>query len=168
MISKSRFNKVAFAALSNVFAVGFLTAGAQAQEQDQAQEQAEPEDANADAEAASPVSDEVAAEYAALSGDVAKGKKVFYRCISCHAVNEGVNKVGPSLYGVVGREAGTVEKYNYSDANANSGLTWSEEVLFAYLEAPQKFLPGTKMIFPGLPKAQERADVIAYLKDAAK
>ena len=121
----------------------------------------------ADTDAADPnarVSEDVIAAYAALEGDAAKGKRVFTKCMSCHAVKEGQNRVGPSLYGVVGREAGTVEGFKYSDANANSGIVWTEEILFEYLEDPRGYLPGTKMIFNGLPKEQDRADVIAYLK----
>ncbi|MEO1252784.1 MAG: cytochrome c family protein [Pseudomonadota bacterium] len=103
-----------------------------------------------------------------LTGDEGAGRRVFVKCLACHAVQEGVNKVGPSLYGIVGREAGTVDGFNYSEANANSGIVWTEDVLFAYLEDPQGYIPGTKMIFPGLPNAQDRADVIAYLKASAE
>ncbi|MBI1391977.1 MAG: c-type cytochrome [Alphaproteobacteria bacterium] len=103
--------------------------------------------------------------YAALTGDAAKGKRVFVKCMSCHSVQEGQNRVGPSLYNVVGREAGTVEGYNYSTANKSSGVTWTESNLFEYLEAPQEYIKGTKMVFPGLPSEQDRADVIAYLKN---
>lgn len=107
---------------------------------------------------------EAASAYAALTGDAAKGKTVFYKCLSCHSVKEGENKLGPSLYGIVGRQAGSIEGFNYSDANKNSGITWTEDVMFAYLENPQAYIPGTRMIFPGLPAEQDRADVIAYLK----
>ncbi len=110
------------------------------------------------------VSDEIVAQYAALTGDAAQGRRVFTKCMSCHVVQEGQNRVGPSLYGIIGRDAGSVEGFRYSDANANSGITWTEETMFAYLEQPQRFIPGTIMAFPGLPNPQERADVIAYLK----
>lgn len=112
--------------------------------------------------------DAAASAYASLTGDAAAGKRVFAKCMACHTVVEGQNRVGPSLYGIVGREAGSVEGFNYSDANANSGLTWTEATLFEYLEAPQEFMPGTRMIFPGLPSEQDRANVIAYLKSAAE
>jgi len=105
-----------------------------------------------------------ASEYASLTGDATNGRRVFAKCMACHRVQEGVNLVGPSLYGIVGRDAGTIEGFNYSDANANSGITWTEDVMFEYLKAPQEYIPGTRMIFPGLPSAQDRADVIAYLK----
>ena len=107
-------------------------------------------------------------EYDSLTGDAAQGRRVFAKCMACHSVQEGQNRVGPSLYGIIGREAGSVEGFNYSEANANSGITWTEEVMFEYLEAPQEYIPGTRMIFPGLPKAQDRADVIAYLKSASE
>jgi cytochrome c len=106
--------------------------------------------------------------YASLTGDAAKGKRVFVKCMSCHTVQAGQNRVGPTLYGIVGRDAGTVDGFAYSDANKNSGITWTEPVMFAYLENPQEYIPGTKMIFPGLPSEQDRADVIAYLKSEAK
>lgn len=106
-----------------------------------------------------------------MSGDPAHGKVVFARCAVCHSINAGQNMVGPSLHGVIGRKAGTVAGYSYSAANKNSGITWTEERIFEYLQNPQAHgtgVPGTKMSFPGLPSAQDRADVIAYLKDNSK
>jgi cytochrome c len=107
-------------------------------------------------------------EYASLTGDAAAGEKTFLQCKACHVLEEGVNRVGPSLHGIIGRTAGSVAGYNYSAANKNSGITWSEEELFRYLEAPQKVVPGTKMAFAGLKKPQDRANVIAYLKTASQ
>ncbi|MGB3806013.1 MAG: cytochrome c family protein [Erythrobacter sp.] len=101
--------------------------------------------------------------FSELEGDASAGETVFVKCKTCHVLEEGENRVGPHLYGVVGREAGSVEGFNYSDANANSGITWNEDVLFEYLENPQEYLPGTRMAFPGIRDAQERADLIAYL-----
>jgi len=118
--------------------------------------------------AASQVSDEVKEAYAKLTGDAAAGKRVFTKCMACHVADKQQNRVGPHLNGVVGREAGSVEGFNYSDANANSGIVWTEPVLFEYLEDPRGYLPGTKMVFAGLPKEQDRADVIAYLKSVAE
>jgi cytochrome c len=73
--------------------------------------------------------------------------------------------VGPSLYQIVGRESGTVTGFKYSAANQNSDIVWTEENLFTYLENPQASIPGTIMAFPGLRNPQDRADVIAYLKN---
>jgi len=106
-------------------------------------------------------------DYASYTGDAAKGKRVFAQCMTCHAVQEGRNNVGPSLYQIVGRTAGTVEGFKYSDANKGSGIVWTEEQLFTYLENPQATIPGTIMAFPGLKNPQDRADVIAYLKNPA-
>jgi len=101
---------------------------------------------------------------ASFTPDVAHGEEVFIKCSSCHVLEAGVNRIGPSLAGIVGRPAGTVEGYTYSEANANSGITWSKEKLFQYLENPQRIIPGTKMAFAGLPAGQDRADIIAYLE----
>jgi cytochrome c len=108
-----------------------------------------------------------AVTYASLTGDAAKGEKVFAQCKACHVAEAGKNRVGPSLWAVVGRTAGSIAGFNYSKANKESGVTWSEDVLFTYLEAPAKFMPGTRMAFGGLKQAQDRADVIAYLKTRA-
>jgi cytochrome c len=107
-------------------------------------------------------------DHPALGGDATAGKRVFARCMSCHSVEEGQNRVGPSLYGIIGRPAGEVEGFNYTDANANSGIVWTKDVLFEYLEDPQGYIPGTRMIFPGLPKEEDRRNVIAYLEQAAE
>lgn len=101
--------------------------------------------------------------FADLTGDAAAGETVFAQCRTCHLVEEGKNGVGPSLYGIVGRAAGSIEGFNYSDANANSGITWTPEVMYEYLEAPREYMPGTRMAYPGLKDPQDRADVIAYL-----
>ncbi|WP_304529386.1 cytochrome c family protein [Erythrobacter sp. KY5] len=125
----------------------------------------EPADAEEVAEVEEPAEDEVPMDVAFtdLTGDAAAGETVFAQCRTCHLVEEGKNGVGPSLYGVIGREAGTIDGFNYSDANANSGITWTPEVMFEYLEAPREYMPGTRMAFPGLKDPQDRADVIAYL-----
>ncbi|MBI1265620.1 MAG: c-type cytochrome [Alphaproteobacteria bacterium] len=102
---------------------------------------------------------------AGLTGDPAAGRRVFVRCQTCHVIEEGVNRVGPSLYGIFGRTAGTVEGFRYSTANAESGVVWDAENMFEYLENPRAFIPGTIMAFPGIRSEQERADVIAYIKD---
>lgn len=98
---------------------------------------------------------------ASLTGDAKKGELVFVACKICHAPDK--NQIGPMLKDIVGRKAGAVAGYSYSDANKNSGITWSREKLFQYLEAPQRVVPGTKMAYPGLHDPQQRADLIAYL-----
>ncbi|RBP14075.1 cytochrome c [Roseiarcus fermentans] len=101
---------------------------------------------------------------AQAAGDPAAGAATFKLCKVCHQVGETAkNFVGPNLNGVVGRKAGTVPGYNYSDANRNSGLIWDEATLTKYLHSPRAVVPGTKMAFPGLPKDQDVANVIAYL-----
>jgi cytochrome c len=101
---------------------------------------------------------------AGLTGDAARGQRIFMQCRTCHAIEPGVNKVGPSLHGLIGRKAGTVANFRYSNGNKNSGVTWTEDTLFAYLENPREYIPGTTMSFVGLRQPQQRADVIAYLK----
>src|SRR6201996_6905553 len=97
--------------------------------------------------------------------DAALGEKVFAKCKVCHQIGEGAkNAIGPELNGVVGRKAGTVAGYNYSDANKNSGITWDEANLKEYLKDPKAKVPGTKMVFPGLKSDDDIANVIAYLK----
>lgn len=103
------------------------------------------------------------ATLAQFTGDPASGEKVFIQCKTCHVTDPGVNRIGPSLHGIVGRAAGTVPGYNYSPANANSGITWTPEKLFQYLENPQRVVPGTKMAFAGIQDPQKRADLIAWL-----
>jgi cytochrome c len=102
--------------------------------------------------------------YASLKGNASSGKAVFTACKTCHAITLGQNGIGPSLYGVVGGPSGSVAGYTYSAANKNSHIVWTEPVLYEFLLAPQTYVPGTKMIYPGLKDAQKRADVIAYLK----
>ncbi|MGB8841554.1 MAG: cytochrome c family protein [Aliidongia sp.] len=102
---------------------------------------------------------------AASAQDAAAGEKIFAKCKVCHQVGPTAkNGVGPVLNGVVGRKSGSFDGYNYSAANKNSGLTWDEATLKAYLKSPQTVVPGTKMIFPGLPMEQDVDNVIAYLK----
>lgn len=107
-------------------------------------------------------------EYASFTGDAASGEKVFAACRTCHVFDEGVNRVGPSLHKIVGRKSGSVPGFAYSDANKGSGVTWTPDVLFEYLEDPKGFMPGTKMAFPGVKDAQKRADLVAYLEAQSK
>lgn len=101
---------------------------------------------------------------AMAEGDAANGEKVFRQCQACHVVKAGVNRVGPSLYGIVGAEAGKVEGFKYSKAMAESGITWTEDKLSDYLENPRGVVKGTRMAFRGLKDEQDRLDVIAYIK----
>ena len=107
-------------------------------------------------------------EYASFTGDAASGEKVFAACRTCHVFDEGVNRVGPSLHKVVGRKSGSVAGFAYSDANKNSGITWTPQVLFEYLKDPKAYIPGTKMNFPGVKDDQKRADLVAYLEAQSK
>lgn len=101
----------------------------------------------------------------ASAQDAEEGKNVFKKCRACHTVGEkAVNRVGPQLNGVVGRAAGSVEGFNYSDAMKNSGLTWDEAALSEFFANPKAKVPGTKMVFAGLKDETDRADLIAYLK----
>jgi cytochrome c len=100
----------------------------------------------------------------ALAGDAAAGKVLFtQKCSICHAPVEGQNKIGPSLWGVVGRKAGSLPGYSYSDAMKNANRTWDEATLSDYLTNPRQKIPGIKMLFPGLPNETDRQNVIAYL-----
>ena len=125
--------------------------------------------AEAPAPAEAPAAEPAATmDFASMTTDAAAGEKVFALCRSCHVLDEGVNRVGPSLYNIVGRASGTVPGFSYSDANKNSGVTWSTDVLFEYLEDPKGFMPGTKMAFPGIKNAQDRANLVAYLESTKK
>jgi cytochrome c len=100
----------------------------------------------------------------AAAGDPVHGAVVFKQCLTCHTNEQGKNKIGPSLWGIVGRHSASIEGFAYSTAMKNADKTWDEATLNTYLTKPQAMVPGTKMTFVGLPKEQDRADVIAYLK----
>lgn len=99
----------------------------------------------------------------AQAADVEAGKTVFNKCKACHSDKAGENKVGPSLFGVVGRPSGSVAGYKYSDAMTNAKLTWDAATLEKWLTKPSELVKGTKMVFPGLPNQADRDNVIAYL-----
>lgn len=102
---------------------------------------------------------------AASAQDAAAGEKVFAQCRACHQVGEKArNVVGPILNGLFGRKAGTVEGYNYTDANKNSGIVWDEAVFAEYIKNPRAKIPGTKMVYAGLKDDKRIADLIAFLK----
>ena len=101
----------------------------------------------------------------ARAQDAAAGEKVFAVCRACHQVGETAkNAVGPSLNGLFGRKSGTIEGYNYSKANKESGITWDEATFREYIKDPKAKIPGTKMIYAGLKDEQRTNDLIAYLK----
>jgi cytochrome c len=133
-----------------------------ATEEAPAEEAAGEEEAPAEEAAATPAA--ATAGFAGMTTDVKAGERVFALCRSCHVLEEGQNRVGPSLHNIVGRKSGSVAGFNYSDANKNSGVTWTTDVLFEYLEDPKGFMPGTKMAFPGIKNPQDRANLIAYLE----
>ena len=106
---------------------------------------------------------------AALAQDVAAGKTSFNKCMACHAVGAGAkNKVGPELNGLDGRKSGTAPDYSYSDANKNSGITWSEAEFKDYIKDPKAKIPGTKMAFAGIKNEKEANDLWAYISQYDK
>ena len=97
-------------------------------------------------------------------GDVSHGEKVFKKCAACHLVNKGgENKIGPALYGVLGRQVASKTDYKYSKAMAAYDKNWTFEEMNGYLKKPQSYIKGTKMAFAGLRKEKDRASVILYL-----
>jgi len=106
----------------------------------------------------------IAASAAQAAGNASNGQAMFNRCAICHDNHKGgVNKIGPNLFGVVGRRAGTYPGFSYSDAMKSSGITWTNDKLDAYLTSPGEVVKGNKMAFAGIQNASQRADVIAYL-----
>jgi cytochrome c len=105
----------------------------------------------------------------ALAQDVAQGQKSYAKCKICHTIEAGgSNGVGPNLHGVFGAKAGTKAGFSFSPAMKNSNIVWSEETIAQYVADPRRFMPGNKMAFPGIKKADEMKDLIAYMKEAAK
>lgn len=107
-----------------------------------------------------------------LGGDAVNGAKIFKKCAACHTVEKGGgDRVGPNLHNVMERGIAAEPGYNYSKAMkafAATGSKWTEDTLFKYLEKPRALVPGTYMSFPGLKKAQDRKDLLAYLTTAEK
>ncbi|MBV9572061.1 MAG: cytochrome c family protein [Alphaproteobacteria bacterium] len=100
----------------------------------------------------------------ALAGDVNAGKGVFTRCAACHRVDKGgADGLGPNLFGVVGRKAGSRPNFSYSPALKNAGFVWTPQKLDAWIAHPAQVVPGNRMAFAGILNAQDRADLIAYL-----
>ncbi|MFS0736802.1 c-type cytochrome [Sphingomonas sp. 1P06PA] len=100
----------------------------------------------------------------AQAQDAAAGKAAFVPCSICHAVEPGKAKLGPSLFGVVGRKVGSDPKFAYSPALKAKGGVWTPAALDAFVAAPKTVVPGNKMAYPGVTDAKKRADLIAYLK----
>jgi cytochrome c len=101
----------------------------------------------------------------ALAADLEAGKTAFKKCALCHTIEAGKsNKIGPTLFGVVGRKSAGLDNFNYSEGMKKFDHTWDEGTLDAYLADPRGTVPGTKMIFPGINEKSERDDVIAYLE----
>jgi len=105
---------------------------------------------------------------AADSADLKRGEKLYRKCKTCHYLDKEKNKIGPHLVGIFGRKAGSVAGFKYSDAMKASGITWDEKTIDEYLTKPKAFIPGNKMTFAGLKKAEDRADLIAYMKSGGK
>ena len=101
-----------------------------------------------------------------VKGDAQRGALSYSACLICHTIK--TNQIGPRHMGLFGRKAGSLPDYNYSPALKNSGIVWNEETLDRWIKSPKAMVPTTKMIFAGIPDAQERADIIAYLKEATK
>jgi cytochrome c len=103
---------------------------------------------------------------ALLAGaDLKRGETLYFQCRACHTMNEGgPNKVGPNLWGMFGRKAGAAAGFAYSDAVKNSDIVWTADTVSAWLEQPADFLPGNMMVFVGVKKPQDRANLIAFLQ----
>jgi len=99
-----------------------------------------------------------------MADDVVLGERIFDKCKVCHTLDGSKNAVGPSLYGVLGRSAGKLPGYNFSENLRASSIVWTERNIDLYLANPKKFIPGNKMMFPGLKKRSDRANLIAFLK----
>tara|TARA_B100001540_G_scaffold284367_1_gene276613 strand:- start:201 stop:731 length:531 start_codon:yes stop_codon:yes gene_type:complete len=109
-------------------------------------------------------SQNIMALFASVSTD--DGKKVFKKCAACHSISKGgANKIGPALWGVIGRNAGAVSDYKYSKALSAHGKSWSFEEMNGFLIKPKEWIKGTKMSFAGLKNAKDRAAVILYMNE---
>lgn len=102
---------------------------------------------------------------ASLAQDADAGQKVFNKCRACHVADKEQNRVGPTLYGVFGRQSGSVEGFNYSDAMKNADITWTDETIAEYLADPKGYVPGNRMAFVGLKDEEDIQNVLAYLHE---
>ncbi|HJV28825.1 MAG TPA: cytochrome c family protein [Aromatoleum sp.] len=101
---------------------------------------------------------------ATTTGDPARGKEIYDRCLACHAL--AYNRTGPKHCGLFGRRAGSVPDFEYSPAMAHSKIVWNAKTLDRFLTNPTRMVPGTAMGYAGIPDPQERADLIAWLRQA--
>ena len=101
-------------------------------------------------------------------GDPVRGEQRFQDCAACHATQPGVNNVGPSLAGIFDRKAATAAEFRYSPALRRSGITWTVDTIDAFIADPQKMVPNNRMPYAGMPQANDRADLIAYLSKATR
>ncbi len=107
--------------------------------------------------------------FATAAGDPVQGAKAFGNCVACHSIEAGQNMTGPSLNDVLGRKAGGLASFHrYSDALKHSGLVWNEQTLDAWIANPAALIPGNDMRFQGIPDAQTRSNLVAYLKAVAE
>jgi cytochrome c2 len=105
---------------------------------------------------------------ARADGDAARGEQRFADCVACHSTERNVNSVGPSLHGVFERKAGELPDFRYSPAIKRSGISWTPQTLDVFIADPQKMVPANRMPYAGMPDADARADLIAYLLKASK
>jgi len=104
----------------------------------------------------------------ASAGDAAKGQRVFNKCKACHSLKPKQKRIGPSLHGVFGRTSGTADGFTFSPAMKKAGIVWNEKTIDEFITKPRAKIKGTRMAFPGINNAAQRADLIAYLKQATK
>jgi cytochrome c len=105
---------------------------------------------------------------ALAQGDTSRGKQLYVECAACHTFNNDDDELGPGLQGLFGRQAGALEDYYYSPVLSNSGVVWNADTLNAFIADPQAAVPLNRMPYSGLPDAQDRADLIEYLRDASE
>lgn len=105
---------------------------------------------------------------ATAAGDATHGKTVFARCAACHSMDRRKKMIGPSLAGVFGRKAGSLGGYAFSEAMKKYAKVWDVKAMDAFVTAPSKTVPGTRMVFPGLSNPADRADLLAYLRVAPR
>jgi len=128
-------------------------------------EQAAPEGNAASTEAAAVAEPAPDIDSLLASADVKRGETLYFQCRACHTLDEGgAHKVGPNLWGLFGQKAGSAPGFNYSDAVKNSDVVWTPATVSAWLEQPAQFLPGNMMVFIGVKKPQDRANLIAFLQ----